>query len=725
MRSTTIITKGLFFLLLFVATNLVAQDQPKQPQPNTKPIPKGAVVAPGASGKPTQVKQAPSARTQLNNAPVTLAPNGAPKPTGEPADVNKNGADKPATSDMVLFTLGGQPVYLSEFAYVYNKNNVDDKNSYTQTSLEEYLDLYIKFRLKVKEAEALGMDTLTSLSAELETYRKQLSKQYLYDREVSEKLLQEAYDRSKFEVNASHILIGIDEPGLPADTLKAYKTAVQLRTRILKGEDFGELAKKYSKDPSAQTNNGNIGYFTVLQTVYPFETVAYETKKNEISMPVRTRFGYHLVKVNDIREAQGEITVAHILLKIPVGADKAMIDQVRSQADNIYNQALKGDLPFENLVSLYSEDNTTKTKGGLLPPFGTGRMVEEFEASAFGLTKDGDVSKPVQTDYGFHIIKRISKKAQPTFEESKGELKKKIERDTRSEIAKSKLMDGIKKEYKYTENIKARQELFKLIGTALPEGKFVWEDKTALTKTLFTIGNKTYTQADFVTYLESKQKKKRTEPAQIVFDQYFEVFQEEMLLAYEESQLERKYPDFKNLMREYRDGILLFDLTDKKVWSRAVKDTTGLAAFYEGVKTKYLYPERVKVTTYTVTDPKLAEKVKKYAVKNGSAATIAKYNKKGKTIVTTSEGIFEKGQQPLADATGWKVGYGEISSTEGNSKFVNVTEVLTPSPKPLNEVKGFVVSEYQDYLEKEWIKELQTRYPVVVNKEVLNTLVKK
>jgi peptidyl-prolyl cis-trans isomerase SurA len=714
MRSTSNFSQfSLFILCLLFAANLVAQPD-KTIKPPTKPVSSSTLSGVKAN---TPVQTRSGQPSNKNNSALTNT-----------ADNNNSSSinNTSANNSEVLFTIGGQPVYLSEFAYVYNKNNVDDKNGYTKESLNDYLDLYIKFRLKVKEAENLGMDTLSSLSAELETYRKQLSKQYLYDREVSEKLLEEAYERSKLEVNASHILIGIDEPALPADTLKAYKTAVQLRNRILKGEDFAELAKKYSKDPSAQTNGGNIGYFTVLQTVYPFETVAYETKKGDISMPVRTRFGYHLVKVNDAREAQGEITVAHILLKIPTGADKEGIEQVRLQAENIYNLALKGEQTFDELVALYSDDKTTKNKGGLLPPFGTGRMVEEFELAAFNLKKDGDLAKPVQTDYGFHIIKRISKKAQPTFEEAKGELKKKIERDSRSEIAKSKLLDGIKLEYNYKENVKARQELFKLIGEKLPEGKFVWEDKSTLTKVLFSIGDKTYTQADFVTYLESKQKKKRADAAQVVFDQYFDIYQEEMLMAYEESQLERKYPDFKNLMREYRDGILLFDLTDKKVWSRAVKDTTGLTAFYEGVKGKYMYPERVKATTYTIADAKTAEKVKKYMAKKGAAATLAKYNKNGATIVSTSEGTFEKGQNALADATGWKIGLGNLTTVaDGSVKFVDVTELLAPAPKPLQEVKGFVVSEYQDFLEKKWIEELQQRYPVVVYNSVLESMYKK
>lgn len=717
MRSTFLISKySLFILSLLFAVNVIAQPD-KNIQPPTKTVPSGSLSNPKGNAPVKTRSGKPISKTNATNSTNKNGSNNTTPTAGTTA--NNDGSP-------VLFTIGNEPVYLSEFAYVYNKNNVDDKNGYTEQSLNDYLDLYIKFRLKVKEAESLGMDTLSALSAELETYRKQLSKQYLYDREVSEKLLLEAYERSKLEVNASHILIGIDEPGLPADTLKAYKTAIQLRARLLKGEDFAELAKKYSKDPSAQSNGGNIGYFTVLQTVYPFETVAYDTKKGDISMPVRTRFGYHLVKVNDVREAQGEITVAHILLKTPTGADKAMIEEVQARANEIYTEAINGTKTFEELVALYSDDKTTKNKGGLLPPFGTGRMVEEFESAAFNLKKDGDISKPVKTNYGFHIIMRISKQSQPTFEEARGDLKKKIERDTRSEIAKSKLIDGIKEDYNFKENTKARQELYKLIGEKLPEGKFVWEDKAGLTKMLFAIGDKTYTQADFVTYLESKQKKKRADAPQVVFDQYYAIFEEEMLLAYEESQLERKYPDFKNLMREYRDGILLFDLTDKKVWSKAVQDTTGLTEFYDGVKGKYMYPERVKTITYTVADPKQAEKVKKYAAKKGVEATLAKYNKKDSNTVSTTEGVFEKGQNLLADQTNWKVGFSDIKSTpDGKSMFVEVLALVSPAPKPLQEVKGFVVSEYQDYLEKQWIESLQSRYPVVIFNSVLQTMVKK
>lgn len=631
--------------------------------------------------------------------------------------------DNGLNDNRVLFTIDEDSVHVADFLYVYNKNSAQGEKKFTQSSLDEYLQLYINFRLKVKEAEDLGMDTITSLMSELDTYRKQLSKSYLYDRDVNEALLEEAYDRMQKEVNTSHILIKIDEPGLPSDTLKAYKEALNIRKKILAGEDFATLAKKHSADPSAQYNGGNIGWFTVLQTVYPFETVAYNTPKGKISMPVRTRFGYHLVKVEDMRDAQGEITVAHIMVKLPEGADEAAIKQAQEKANTIYDKVQAGG-NWDELVKEYSDDKTTRLKGGELPAFSTGRMVEPFENAAFGLKKDGDVSKPVQTEYGFHIIKRLSKKPQPTFEEVKTELKKKIERDSRSEIAKTTLLEKIKEEYGFREYTKYNNTLFGKIGNDLPAGKFKVADKSSYTKPLFEIADKKYTEADFIQYLEDNAQKKRADPARKVFNDYYDKFLETSLLAYEESQLERKYPEFRLLMKEYRDGILLFELTNEKVWNKAIKDTAGLKAYYETIKTNYMWPERVKADIYTINDPSQAKKVLKVLDKKGKDAVLAKFNKEGeKPVVSVKSGVYSKNDNNLVD-NNWKAGIGELVEKDGEAKFVHVTEVMAPTPKSLSEAKGFIVSDYQEYLEKEWIKDLRNKYQVKVNQPVLNSLVK-
>jgi peptidyl-prolyl cis-trans isomerase SurA len=299
-----------------------------------------------------------------------------------------------------IFTVAGQPVTVGEFEYVYTKNNLNNQADYSEKSLTDYLKLYENFRLKVKEAEALKLDTIQSLVNELAGYRKQLAKSYLTDREITEALVKDAYDRSLKEVNVAHILVKCDENANPADTLAAYKKAMDIRKRLLKGEDFGKLAAELSDDPSAKQNKGDIGYFSVFQTVYPFESAAFNTKAGEISFPVRTSFGYQLVKGIAQRPAQGEILVAHILRKFPENATAEQKDAVAKQIDSIDKQLVSGKLTFAEAVSKYSEDRTSKGKNGELPWFSTGRMVPDFERGAFALKANGELSKPVQTTYG-------------------------------------------------------------------------------------------------------------------------------------------------------------------------------------------------------------------------------------------------------------------------------------------------------------------------------------
>lgn len=631
-----------------------------------------------------------------------------------------------AQNDPILFTIGGEPVMLSEFQYVYNKNNAHAPDAYTLKSLEEYLQLYINFRLKVREALELKMDTISSIKKELATYRQQLAKSYLYDREVTERLIEEAYERMQKEIRASHILISIDESGLPADTLEAYKKALDIRKRLLKGEDFATLARQFSADPSAKNNGGDIGYFTVFQTVYPFESAAYQLKTGEISMPVRTKFGYHIIKVTDIRPARGKMKAAHILLKLPLNATPEQEKALLEKAEQVYHEATVDGVPFEKLVEKYSEDRQTNKKGGVLPEFGIGKMVQEFETAAFSLEKDGDISRPVKTEYGYHIIKRLSLEPLPSFEQAKNELKKKVERDSRSAIAKHHMVEKIKKEYGFVEYPKAKEALFKRIGDKLLEGKFAMENKTGLSEPLFTLAGKPYTQLDFVNFLEEKQKKKRTEAPLKVFNDFYTLFVEESCLAYEESQLERKYPDFKNLMKEYHDGILLFELTDTKVWSKAVSDTNGLKSFQETIKNKYMWGERADAEIYHLS-PDIAKAARKLIVKGKMSVgeIAAKFNTGGTEKVKFETGKFEKGQNELIDKMPWMPGVSKnITNNDQTVTIVKIKSILPATPKSLNEVRGFVISDYQEYLEKAWIEELKNKYPVAVVPGVLNRLVK-
>lgn len=640
-------------------------------------------------------------------------------------------ADKTA----VIFTVSGQPVTVSEFEYVYTKNNINNQADYSEKSLTDYLNLYENFRLKVREAEELHLDTISTLKTELEGYRKQLAKSYLTDKEITDQLIQEAYNRSKEEVNVSHILIGCDENANPADTLAAYKKALEFRARLEKGEDFAKLAKesadKWKGDPSAKDNGGSIGWFTVFQTVYPFESAAYGLKTGQISAPVRTQFGYHLVKLNNRRPSQGEIHVAHLLLKFSDKATDADKAKVKARIDSIYALiAPQGQMKWEDAVAAFSEDRTSKSKRGELAWFGVGRMMPEFEEAAYALKKDGDISKPIKTTYGWHIIKRLEKRDLAPFTEVKNDFKKKVERDSRSSVAKTKLIERIKKENNYSENEANKKEFFKAIDTTqIRTG--IRKDSIRFNKDLplFTLAGKTSTTSEFAQYLEKVAKRRNDKNKEGLLNEYYEGWVTQKCLDYEESQLDKKKPEFASLMKEYRDGILLFELTDRQVWGKATKDTLGLQSFYEQNKTHYMWKDRARADIYNCSDKKIAEEAYKMAEKGKTPDEIQKkLNKEGSSSkVSVISGKYEKGQYDVVDKTDWKKGLTPVTKQTGDSsyQFIHIVEIVKPEPKTLKEAKGYAVSDYQEYLEKKWLADLRNKYPIVVNQEVFKSLIKK
>ena len=642
------------------------------------------------------------------------------------------GYTQSADKNAAIFTVSGQPVSVGEFEYVYTKNNINNQANYSEKSLQDYLTLYENFRLKVKEAEAMRLDTISSLKSELDGYRKQLAKSYLTDKEITDQLIQEAYDRSKKEVNVSHILIGCEEGANPADTLAAYKKALEFRTRLQKGEDFGKLAKESAEkdkgDPSAKDNNGSIGWFTVFQTVYPFENGAYNMKPNEISMPIRTQFGYHIIKVNGIRPAQGEIHVAHILLKFPENATDEVKAKIKVRIDSIYGQFNKGTLKWDDAVTALSEDRTTKTKKGELQWFGVGRMMPEFEEAAYSLQRDGDMSKPTKTNYGWHIIKRLEKREIPPFSEVKNDFKKRVERDARSSVAKTKLIERIKRENNFKEELTAKKDFFKAIdSTQISSG--IRRDSISYKKNepLFHLAGTAYSTLDFGQYLERTSKRRSDKNKEGLLNEYYENWVNQKCLDYEESMLDKKKPEFANLMKEYRDGILLFELTDRQVWGKATKDTTGLAAFHEQNKNKYMWKERADVEIYNCSDAKICDEAYKMAAKGKSAADIQKkLNKEGvNSKVSVLTGKYEKGQYDVVDKVEWKKGLAPITKINDSSfQFIFVKDLVKPEPKSLKEARGYAVSDYQEYLEKKWMTDLRAKYPIVVNEAVFKTLVK-
>jgi peptidyl-prolyl cis-trans isomerase SurA len=660
---------------------------------------------------------------------AVFAQTGAKKPSSAPKKETgiAVAVPLPAPVDPVLLTVGGDAVTKSEFESIYHKNNPKDAPD-DRKALEEYLELFVNFKLKVKAAKELGKDTTQAFNNELKGYRKQLAAPYLSDKDVNERLIEEAYERMKKDVKASHILVKLPADPTPKDTLQAYNKAISFRNRVVKGENFADLARQNSDDPSAAQNGGDLGYFTSMMMVYPFETAAYKSSVGEITMPVRTKFGYHILKVTDVRDAQGQVKCAHIMVKVPENAKDSIIQAARKKIDEVLGK-LKAGEDFGALAQSYSDDRTSGKNGGQLPWFGTGKMVPEFEKVAFELKDNNQVSEPVRTQYGWHIIKRLERKGIQPFDELKSELKQKISKDSRSQVSRNAVIARVKKENNFTEDAKTFNELLAKVDTSYRNGKWSIDAAKGLTKTLFSIGTETHSQADFAKFIADNQSKQAKDVnIEGLVRKAYEGFQTDKIIAYEDARLEQKYPEFRLLMQEYRDGILLFDITDENVWSKAIRDSAGLAAFHDQNRSKYMWDQRAKATVYQCKDAAVAEKTRKMiskrAKKKYTNEDIKKeINATSQLNLQVEEGLFSKGDNESVDANSWMLGISpNTTRADGSIVFVEYVAILEPTPKEISEARGLITADYQTYLEQAWIKELRAKHKVEVNQEVFKTV---
>jgi len=646
-------------------------------------------------------------------------------------------------NESTLMTIGGRNITVGEFMSIYLKNNPKSDSSVkapqkgeviNKQNLSEYLELYINFRLKVREAEDLGLDTLTSFKTELNGYRDQLAKPYFIDEATIDKLVQEAYDREHYDVRTSHIFLKLAPDASPEDTLVAYKKAQKLRERLDKGEAFDGLAFMESDDPSARDreanqqhplihgNHGDLGYFTVFDMVYPFENAAYSLEVGKVSPITRTDYGYHLIKLTDKRSCLGKVTVAHIFLMMKKDATKEDSLLVKQRIDSVYQKLQHGG-SWDELVKQYSDDKGSAAKGGVLPKFGVNRMVPEFIDAIYKMQKPDDYSAPVQTPYGWHIIKLIERKLPGTFVEEKVDLKNRVTKDVRHQVAIDVVYNKIKKEYTFTEFPDAKPDFYKVVTDSIFTGRWDINEAKDLNKPLFKLGNMMFKQQDFAKYLASKQKKSDKEKITAYVDKAYKDYVNESLTKWENAHLEQKYPDFKNLMTEYRDGILLFDLTDQKVWSRAVKDTVGLQQFYESNKKNYVWGNRVDASVFTLKDPKQSQKLRNF-IKSGLAddAILKELNVDNHKILAVESGKFSRKDNKFIDMVPWNVGIASDIPSDSAVVVVNIRSLLSPANKTLSEARGLITADYQNYLEKIWIQYLRQKYPVVVKKEVFSQI---
>jgi peptidyl-prolyl cis-trans isomerase SurA len=627
------------------------------------------------------------------------------------------------TGKHVVFTVGNETVYNDEFERVFSKNSKPGKGRPSQEELEEYLQLYIKFKLKVKEAYARGLDTNKAFVDELTGYRKQLAQPYLTDKEVTEQLIHEAYERMKTEVKVSHIMVRLAAYATPTDTLRAFTRIMQWRDRIVKfGEAFDSVAYQYSEDESAKFNYGDLGYFSTFAMIYPFENMAYTTPIGQISMPFRTQFGYHIIVVKDKRTARGEVKAAHLMVRFNNDGE---ILAAKVRMDSIYKKLTEG-MDFNKLVQDYSEDYSTKTRNGELNWMNStaANIPVQFREAAYNLKNIGDYSEPIKTDFGWHIIKLLERKPLASYDEMKETIKNKVQRDQRSEKNKEVVLVRIKKENNFLVDEKSLVAYISLVDSGINSGSWTPTEKLKTETKLFSIANRTYSYADFSNFIKETQVAKADQAKDALIRGYFKEFSDKRNLEYEEEILESKYPDFKYLMQEYRDGILLFELTDKMVWSKSVEDTVGLKEFHNANKQKYLWKDRSDFDIYTCKDAKSAEKVKRILKKKpNESVDLTKLNAKDPNMVKVEHKLIEKGNDKLYENFAWTPGIHDIGSN-GTFVFANVKRIIPPEPKMLTDAMGMITTDYQSFLETNWISVLQEKYPVVVSPNAIENLFK-
>lgn len=624
-----------------------------------------------------------------------------------------------AQESPVLFSVEGKNVTVEEFSYIYEKTNGDEAN-YSKASVMEYLELYKRFKLKVQKAKDLELDKNPNLQNELAGYRRQLSNSYLIGQEIEEKLVKEAYDRLKYDVNISHIL------AKPGNGGAGKKKIDEVYSQLNSGKDFNTLAGKYSDDPNGKSG-GNIGYITALQLpeFYALENAAYNTPVGKYSEPIETALGYHIIKVIDKRPARGEMNVAQIMTVIPKGGSDAA---AKKKINDVFNR-LKAGEAFETLAESQSEDVATARKGGEVGFFKINTYDQEFEDAAFSLKKDGEYTKPFKSSVGWHILKRIEKKELPKYEFAKGIISSKVKKDQRYRLAKKKMTDKIKVDNGYKNNQGNLSAFMNSIDDSFLTPRWA-PQKAGMTKELFSIGGKKVVMRDFISYLERNQNTRlrlaRGVKPKALANQLFETFSDEEVIKYEETQLEERYPEFKALMREYEEGILLFEVTKQNVWDKASSDTVGLKSYYNRNKDDYQWKERAKVSILTIDsdNPKIVKKIKKLALKKSVNSLLAKFNANGEVLKVDSK-IYEKGKDEQIDKLNWKSGsIGKLGEKDGKQQLAKIDEILPPAKKTLKEARGYIVADYQDYLEKEWVVELMKDYTIETNQEVLNSIIK-
>jgi len=708
-------------------------------------------------------------------------------------------------SNDTLMTVAGDTTTADEFIYLYEKNNFNNDSIYSEKDVNAYLELFQNFKLKVRAAKAAGIDTTQAFKNEYKTYKDQLIRPYLAESKENDRLVQEAYEHMKWEIDAAHIMVSLNKDAMPEDTLAAYNKIAGILKSARSGVDFEDLAFQYSEDPSSKTNRGRLGYFTAFQMVYSFEEAAFNTPVDSISGIIRSQFGYHILKVLDKRPYSGKVKVSHIMLLKGSGSE----DFLRNKIFEIHDQAIGG-ADWNELCRKYSEDERTKDTGGTLPALGLRQINDQaFESAAFALQEPGEISDPVQSQFGWHIIRLEEKIGLEPFDQLQESIRQQVAKDDRSKLSHKAVIEQLKQSAHFREDSLVKRQLVLLADSTLLQGKWNPVIPDTLTKSaLYFINGKSTKVSAVVDFILSNQRRRTGLTPGSYLVELVDKSVENALINAEELQLISSNRDVRMLLNEYYEGILLFEIMNQRVWERAVTDTTGLKQYYENNKDKYRWGERADVYIIETSSEDVFQKIKNYPdtaeitlvelaftkpfdlksveypsidsliavhrnypdsrislifkdsigeessgqildylLRNGVAeesvirfnAIAAEniltiklnskskksleflYNRESALTLRVTEGLFERGKNPTLDSVAWETG--RFETRNGNEfRLIGIKELLASQPKKFVETKGAVISDYQQYLEQEWIRQLRQEYPIILNERTIDQI---
>lgn len=622
----------------------------------------------------------------------------------------------------VVMTVGSERVTLEEFNAIFRKNNQDKKVS--KAELDEYMELFQVFKLKVYEAKQLGLDTSAAFNRELNAYVKQLAQPFLRDTSVENALVRTSYQRMLKDRKISQILIRLPKCASGKDTLNAVNQLNKIAAKINKGGlSFQDAVKQFSQDSVGRLNGGQIGWITGSPSIsWNFESAVFTTPVGKVSKPVRTSMGYHLILVEQERPARGRIQVSHIYIS---GSEDAELNaKAKAKAEDALRRAKSGEA-WESLVRNFSENYQNSSRGGILEPFGINEYLPVFEDAAFALKSPGEISGLVETPQGYHILRLEKLPSIPPFSEFESDLKKILSKSSRWKQPSEVFVEQLKKEYGF----RWLKTDFSFLANA--QGDFTVESMGNHTDVvLASFGSTQLTVKSVLDYATAERKQIQQKDVCTFEQQIIKPFIESVLLSYKETRLPAENIKFKYLMNEYREGILLFSLMDEKVWKRSVRDTAGLISYHEKNKEKYMWDVRSEAIVVDCKTEAVEQEARKLAAKLVAGKITVqdftrKLNKKAADNVLVQQGLFAKGMHAVVDLANQTVSVGPTDRSQQKIRFAVVTNVLAPAPKKLEEARGQIISDYSGFLETQWVEELKSKYPVSIDKNTLYQLIDK